>query len=291
MKHFLLAIAFSLTLAPVAALARTDEKIVYDLSAINQSLPAQICDKTQSEQGEGEEQATVIKLSPSKIEVQSGDAAWLGGQLYGELFISSALRTDEAQVDIVMHKAARVGNQVFRDLLTAGFSDGRLAVLLSNPNAQTLALLRGETPDAPPGKNLKIEFSPSKDAPNQLRLTITNTGQTPLTLRWGNDGTPDNPAKDPLLSLSATHGAKAIALNPRPLPLSTLGSPFTLGSGQSRERLIYLDDYLVFDAAGTVRVQAHYTVQVGNPDPNGPATWNIGMDAALDVSVVRSAAQ
>ena len=251
----------------------------------------QICDKTEEDVFDGKKWIPHVKLAPSNVELLGSDVRWVNDKLVGELFVSPEFRDNEQAIkDMLLHKAARVGDQVFPDLWMMGYTDGRYAVLLSFPSEATQAILRGETPDVPIAKNLKIEFSPSQEAPNQLRLKVSNTGQIPLTLCWGNDGTLDNPANDPMLSLSATRDGKAVPPNPNPLPAGTLGLPFTLKPGESRERLIFLDDYLAFGSPGTFQVSAHYTIQIQNPDSkNGPKSWSTGTDAKLDVPIVHEA--
>lgn len=281
MKRLLWAALFVASAALFQSPVLAAQETVFDLSSLDTSVPVQICNKSESDVQTKDGWTTVIKMTPTSKRVDSVGTIMIGGYLNAEIFVSGSSVPD------LLRDGVCIGDHAFPDLAIATFDDKRVAILIREPGAAALAILRGETPNSPVRENVQVAFAPSDAGPNQLRLTVQNTGRTPLSLCWGYDGTTDNPLSDPQLTLSATQNGAPVPQNLNPLAPGTLGTPFTLAPGQSRDRIIYLDDYFAFKAQGRVHINAHYTLRILNPDPKGaPANWNIGTDAQVEVPVV-----
>jgi len=283
MKRLLWAALFLASAALFQSPVLAGPEPVFDLSSIDTSVPVQICNKSETQVQSKNGWTTVIKMTPTSKRVDSVGTIMIGGKINAELFVSGSAVPD------LLIEAVCIGDHAFPDLAVETYHDGRHAILIGEPGAAALAILRGETPNSPMQQNVQVAFSPSDAGPNQLRLTVKNTGRAPLSLCWGYDGTTDDPLSDPQLTLSATQNGVAVPQNPNSLAPGKLGSAFTLAPGESRGRIIYLDDYFAFKAQGTAHINAHYTLRILNPAPKGaPAHWNIGTDAQVEVPVVVS---
>lgn len=264
MKQFLPLIA-ALAFVALPVKAQTDSDV-------------QILNKTERRARENGRPKLVLETTPSgRIVKGTGVQPWLSGFI-GYLF------TDTIAPEDLMHLTGRIGEHIFPGAVGITFEDGRYALGLYPLDEQSLAILRGETRDAPLQKQLRLIWKPLEG--RRISFKISNVGQTPLTLSYGTVGTDENPTRDPQLAFTGTYDGQPVTASNKSLPVGDWSAPETLGAGQSWERIVDLDDYLSLSRAGHYIIKAHYTLRVQNPAARiggKTSSLNLGFDGNFEL--------